>query len=303
MNSDPIAIVIVNYKGYKDTFECLNSIRNIYYPNFHVIVVDNFYNEANFKKIKSSFPKFFFIKSKNNLGFTGGNNLGFKKAYEIGAKYILCLNNDTIVSNNILLELSSFMNCNPKYGLIGPLTLYHSSPGTISFAGGYINRNSGLIRFIHKGRNLPLKISNITPCTFVEGSALFIRSDLIKDIGGFNEDYFLTSEESELCIKVADMGYKVGVLNTCFIWHKVSQSMVKASELSSYFIFRNKLYFVKNNSTKIEYFEIVQYYLICILSFIKNKNFSALKGLLYGVFDYYTRKKGAGRFANRLHTR
>jgi GT2 family glycosyltransferase len=299
-----VAIVIVNYNGLSDTLECLSSVSKICYDNFKVIVVDNASNDDSINKLRKKYPYAIYITNSINLGFTGGNNIGFKEAYKLGAKYIFCLNNDIVISENSLRELTLFLERNPRVGLIGPLTCYYDDKETIAFAGGNINRNTGLISLINKEK----KRSDITeifvPCTFVEGAAILIRADLLKKIGGFNEEYFLTSEESELCVKVNDLGYELGVLTTCCIWHKVSKSMVAESELSTYFIFRNKLYFVRYNNHDLTIFDllkIIHYYLICFLSFtLKKRNFGASKGLLTGVIDFYVGRTGAGRFAKVL---
>ncbi len=303
MSTPQIAVVIVNYNGYDDTIECLNSIREINYKKYHVIAVDNASNDTSINNIKSIFPEIHFIKSHKNLGFTGGNNLGVEKAYELDVKYVFFLNNDTIISKNILTDLASFMEKNPEYGLIGPLTYYYNDKNTIAFAGGHIDRNTGLITFYHKGKNRTELSEVFFPCSFIEGAALFVRTDLFKKIGGFNDDYFLTSEESELCIKIKDLGYKLGVLNSCSIWHKVSKSMISHSELATYFIFRNKLHFVKNNKknfTCLNFIQILTYYITCFLSFLKKKNWGAVRGIFWGTIDFFLGKKGPGRFRRDL---
>jgi len=303
MNNQPkISIVLVDYNGFKDSLECLESIARINYDNYNVILVDNG-SKDNFldqlKKTAKNFPFLKVIESTQNLGFTGGNNLGFNTAYQGNPDYIFCLNNDTVVTENILTELAAFMEKNQNYGLIGPLTHYYDDPGCVAFAGGDIDRNTGLITFISQNKQSDEIVGYFLPCSFIAGAALFIRTGLLKKIGGFNNAYFLTSEESELCIKVKDLGYDLGVLNSCAIFHKVSKTMVAESELASYFIFRNKLHFIKNNRQGMQLSDIikvVKYYLVCFLSFGLKKNYSACKGIIMGVMDFFRGKNGAGRF-------
>ncbi len=304
-NKPRIAVLILNYNGYSDTRECIKSINKLKYSNFYIIVVDNgsIGNDAN--RLRINFPNITLVESLINLGFTGGNNLGLHKAYELGFDYILFLNNDTIVSENLLEELVLFMENNKQVGLVGPITCYYNHKNTVSFAGGTLNRNTGLISFYKKD----IDISNLVQlpifCSFIEGTAIFVGYSLIKKIGGFNDIYFLTSEESELCIKVTNMGYKIAVLPTCKVWHKISKSMSIASELACYFVFRNKLYFVKNNHLNLkpkDIYQIIRYYLICLFSFfLKKRNSGACIGLIAGVIDFFKGTKGSGRFKKKLN--
>ena len=302
MDSQKVVIIILNYNGYEDTHECLKSIENVFYDNYDVIVVDNGSKSNDAERLRLSFPDVMVIESSKNLGFTGGNNFGLQKTYEVGADYILCLNNDTVVSENILEELVRFMETNQEVGLAGPVTCYYDDKRTVSFAGGTLDRNTGLISFFHKGE----MISNVGDCPifcdFIEGTALFMRASLMKKIGGFNDFYFLTSEESELCVKVADLGYKLAVLPGCRVWHKVSQSIVAMSELASYYIFRNKLFFVKLNSrifTLIDFLSLAKYYLICFASLLlRKRKYGACKGMIQGVVDFFLGRGGPGRFGS-----
>jgi GT2 family glycosyltransferase len=304
MNNLKVAIVIVNYNGYGDTHECVQSIEAVSYNKFDVIIVDNASSYNDSERLKMNFPNVTVIESPQNLGFTGGNNIGILKAYEIGVDYIFCLNNDTIVSENILDELVGFMEENQEVGLVGPVTRYYDNRETVAFAGGFIDRNTGLIKFVHKNTSISGIKEEIISCNFIEGAALFIRSALMKEIGGFNDSYFLTSEESELCIKIADLGYKLAVLSSCSVWHKVSKSMVAASELSCYFIFRNKLFFVANNRNRCkvaDIYHIIKYYLICLMSFaFKKRNYAACMGLITGVLDFLRGVTGPGRYKSKL---
>ena len=302
MNTPKVAIVMLNYNGYEDTHECIQSIESVFYNNYDVIVVDNASTRDDAGRLRVNFPNVTVIESSKNLGFTGGNNVGLLKAYEIGADYIFCLNNDTVVSENILEELVGFMEENQDVGLVGPLMCYYDSKTTVSSAGGTVERNTGLISFFHRGDTVNDIVDGTIFCEFIEGSALFIRASLMKRIGGFNDFYFLTSEESELCVRVADLGYRLAVISSCRVWHKVSQTMVTMSELSSYYIFRNKLFFVKfNHSTFVfkNFLHILKYYCICFSSFLLVKReYFACWGMVKGVIDFCLGRGGSGRFKN-----
>lgn len=126
------------------------------------------------------------------------------------------------------------------------------------------------------------------------------RADLVKEVGGFNDDYFYASEESELCLKITDLGYLLAVLPSCAVWHKISQTMKTGSEIIVYYVYRNRLLFIRNNSTKFglrETLAILQLYIFSFLSYLlKQRNLPAVRGLVRGVIDFRRGIKGVGRY-------
>jgi GT2 family glycosyltransferase len=298
-----VAVIIVNYNGYELTRDCLLSFAGIKSDRYVLIVVDNASHDNSYQKLSAEFPEAHHVQSKINLGFTGGNNLGLEAAYALGVEYVFFLNNDTLVSENIF-DLVTYLDTNPDVGMVAPMTYYHEDPEIISFGGGHLDRNTGRITFLNKGIKLCEMPANSVDCSFLEGAAIMARADLVKRAGGFNDDYFLCSEEAELCVKVADMGYRLVVVSGCSVWHKVSQTMGSGSELINYFVYRNRLYFIRNNALRFGLSEmslILYNYLASYLSLmLKLRNFPAARGLMTGIVDFMRGVKGAGRFRQKL---
>ncbi|MFA7059648.1 MAG: glycosyltransferase family 2 protein [Pedobacter sp.] len=300
-----IAVVIVNYNGYELTRDCLKSFMKVDCGNYALVVVDNASVDNSVPRLKEEFPHVHYVESPGNAGFTGGNNLGIKKAYELGAEYVFLLNNDTVVSENILDELVSFIISNPEYGIVGPLTYYFESMDTISFGGGHINRNTGMYHHLNKDKKLRDLQEKVIECNFIEGAAMFMRTDLVVEVGGFSNVYFLTSEESELCVRVADKGFKLAVITSCSVWHKISQSLKGGSTLRDYYIFRNKLIFVKRNAKDFGLSDLVTlawFYFKCFASSVRrDKNLATAKGILFALLDFFTGVTGPGRYTSKLN--
>ena len=300
-----VAIILVNYNGCEDSRECLLSLRDVEYRNKSIILVDNASTDGSISILKDEFPEVCCLRSEKNLGFTGGNNFGLAHAYEMRPDYVFLLNNDTTVSPNILLELTGFMAGNPRVGLAGPLTFYYDAPDVVSFGGGQLNQNSGIVSFLHKGAKRGDVTEPVIYCNFIEGAAIFARTEVIRAAGGFNDLYFLTSEESELCARVAKMHYQLAVITECGVWHKVSQTMGAESVLANYFIFRNKLWFIRRNSCNPAlsgYFQFLRYTIGCLASFLlKKRNAPAAMGIIYGIVDFLKGISGPGRYKVRLN--
>lgn len=295
---------MVNYNGYALTRDCLASFAKVTWPgNYVLIVVDNASADDPLPRLQLEFPNVLYVESKTNLGFTGGNNLGLAAAYELGVKYIFFLNNDTVVSENIFV-LVNFLETNRDVGMVAPLTFYHDNPAIISFGGGQLDRNTGRITSLNKGITRSEMSTDVVYCSFLEGAAIMARADLIRRVGGFNDDYFLNSEEAELCVKVADLGYRLALTTSCSVWHKISQTMGSGSELINYFVYRNRLHFIKNNARGFginDLVGIVRNYLITFFSLtLKVRNIPAARGLVLGLIDFLRGVKGVGRYSQLL---
>ena len=210
-----------------------------------------------------------------------------------------------MVSENVLDELLHFMQTNPGIGIAGPLTFYFEARDTISFGGGEINRNTGRYCQLHKGKKLEELPGGVIYCSFIEGAAMFLRTDLALRVGGFSNVYFLTSEESELCVRVADRGLRLAVITSCSVWHKISQSLKGGSTLRDYYVFRNKLIFVERNALDFGLDDLASlswFYLKCFVSSLRrDRDLATAKGIALGVFDFLAGVSGPGRYAGKLN--
>ena len=111
-----VAIVIVNWNQKDLTEECLKSLKKINYSNYKIILVDNGSSDGSIEYLIKNYPECHYIKSKKNLGFSGGNNLGMKYALEQNFEYIYLLNNDTEVHPFFLNEITLEMDRNKSLG-------------------------------------------------------------------------------------------------------------------------------------------------------------------------------------------
>ena len=118
-----VFIIILNWNNWVDTKDCLESLKTNGYQNCEVVVVDNGSDE----KPEITNPKIKVIYNKENLGFSGGNNVGIKYALENGADYVLILNNDTIASDDFLVKLVEAGESDKKIGFLGPKIYFAAS--------------------------------------------------------------------------------------------------------------------------------------------------------------------------------
>lgn len=296
--------MIVNWNNYPDTIECLNSLREVTYNNYQIIVVDNGSKNESVKNITNMNPRLNVIALKENLGFPGGCNVGIKAALEIGAEHIFLLNNDTIICDKEILDkMASFMDTNLEMGMISPVILYNNSD-KIWFCGGQLDRNTGILELWDSGEKWrDFANPSVRPCSFLAGCALFVRTHILSKTDGLFEPYFLTSEESELCVRIADMGYGLGVFEGAKIYHKISRSVGVQSPLGVYFLYRNKLFFAKRNAQNFgpaALFKIIRYYISGFIAYSIKGKFDLSVALMRGVRDFILGRDGMGFYNGKL---
>lgn len=246
-----VYIILVNYNGFADTIECLNSLREIDYKDYKVIVVDNASSDNSLKKLSDIADKdLIILNSSDNIGFAGGNNIGIQYALEDGAEYVLLLNNDTIVTADFLSRL---MNCAKEQGqnaIISPKIMYAYDRQRIWFAGGTFDPISG--RTAHIGINEPDhgEYDVTKEVSFISGCCMLIPAHAIRKTGLMDESYFLYCEDLDYCCRFLKSGFKIVYCPVSVIYHKVSASTGKQSGTAVYYTVRNKFFIIKEYISK-----------------------------------------------------
>lgn len=235
-----VGVVILNYKVCVETLKCVVSVAKSDYQNIEIIVVDNNSKDKIEEEIKN-IKDVLFIQSNDNLGYTGGNNLGIKKALENKADYIFVLNPDTEIEKN---AISSLVDLAEKVhaGIIGPKILFGDKE-TIWYAGGILD----LANVLGSHRGVDEKdqgqYDDVEETEFVTGGAMFVRAVVFDKIGLFDEKYFMYLEDSDLCFRVRKMGFKILYNPKAVVYHENAKSAGLGSSLQDYFITRNRMLF------------------------------------------------------------
>lgn len=291
-------IVLLNYKGCQDTIECIESLEQITYRNYKIIIVDNNSKDGSEEILRNKFPQHIVIQSGENLGFSGGNNVGIKYALENGADYILLLNNDTLVEPDFLNPLVEEAEKDKAIGIVAGKINYYYDKNIIWSAGGYISEIKGC--GYHYGIN-EVDVGQYDKkreVTCLTGCLQLIKKEVIKEVGLYDEDYFLYFEDVDYCYRVKKHGFKLVYVPQSKIYHKVSASAGEESSLALYYNHRNRLLFVKKNIDAFFNKSVfLLYFLITRISRIlkyREKTIYAFKGIK----DYYKKISGYKHFTN-----
>jgi len=230
-----IKILILNWNGSKVLKPCLNSIMKIDYDNYSTVVIDNGSTDDSCNMVSNFFSNVKLFKLDTNYGFAKGYNKYFKSKDFKNSKFILLLNNDTIVGPNIL---TSFIQATLKYGvdqIFGPKIYYLKYPDKIWYAGGKVELKKGKIYHIGIRDSNSEKISNSKKTDYVTGCCLFTSNNVISRLKGFDEDFNMYGEDVDLCLRA----YKAKISSYYWpdveIFHHVSWSMKGGRKIIKFF--------------------------------------------------------------------
>ena len=239
-----VCIIILNWNGWEDTLACVASCRKLTWPNLRILIVDNGSTDGSEEILRRNLPEEEIIQTGRNLGFSGGNNVGIRRAMEEGAEYLWLLNNDTVVDPEALTALVEAMETEPTAAIAGSKVYFHDDPRIIWSAGGQWMKGSLALR--DRGRGQLDEGTFAEPCELdsVSGCSMLVRASAIQKTGMMAEDYFLYWEDTEWCARAREKGYRVLFVPGSHIWHKVSASTGQHSCSQYYYYTRNGLSFL-----------------------------------------------------------
>lgn len=221
---EKIMIILLNYNNYKDTIECINSIKQNTSENnfiYEIVVVDNKSTNESLSELKK-IEGITLIQASENAGFSAGNNIGIKYAIKNKSEYILLLNNDTIITKNSINKMFLELKKHTDIEIISARIMYWDNKNLINCCGGEIDYFKGTAVIYGKGKEYKEVNQEFTYTKFVTGCCMLMKTSLVEEIGFLPEEYFMYYEDVDFCAKVQQKGYKIGVCLSSIIYHKES---------------------------------------------------------------------------------
>ncbi|GED82512.1 MULTISPECIES: glycosyltransferase family 2 protein [Latilactobacillus] len=276
-----IAILILNYNNYEDTKECIERLTKLSIDNSRIIVIDNHSSDDSLVKLRklSNSKSFELLSAKRNKGFAAGNNMGIKYAIKKGMDYVVILNNDFILNEDIISPMTEYLNQNRNVGVVGPSIW---SQNVLINIGNKVN-----FRNVKYDNSISLdNASNIIDADYIVGACMVSRVEAIKKVGLLPEEYFLNFEETSWCLMFKRKGYRIECLTQFSGNHLGNGTIGKISGMQVYFLRRNIVLFVRRNAdplNKILFFlKLIPY---GILQSIHAKSFLPLRSYIDGITE------------------
>lgn len=291
MNSNKplVTIITVNFNQLEITCALFDSIRRNSYQNVEVILVDNASKENPQSHIQSHYPEVIFLRSDENLGFAGGNNLALPK---VNGEYLFFVNNDAELTDNCIEILLAQFDRNPKLGIISPKLCYYPNEEVnfkkiVQFAGSTpVNNFTARNKTIGNLEEDRGQYTTAKPTSYIHGAAMMIPAEVMKITGPMDEMFFLYYEELDWSERIRKSGYEVWVEPNALVYHKESVSVGKLSTLKTHYLNRNRILFMRRNKS---FAHIVLFYIFFTFATIpKNTILFLLRGQLDHLRAFYS---------------
>jgi len=237
-----IAAVILNHNTPDDTLLAVRSLQASRRSPDRLIVVDNGEDAACERALEPWMDSIRFIRSPGNVGFSGGCNIGIRAALGAGADLVLLVNSDAVLAPDTLERLEQALASAPTAGIVAPLIVSRAEPGIVGSAGIRFSAKSGRMR--HEGfgaRTEDLCEGPARTADAVSGCVMLIRRSVFDAAGLFDERYFYSFEDIELCWRARQSGWSSLLVPSALAYHEGHRSIGAASASRLYFAARNHL--------------------------------------------------------------
>lgn len=206
-----ISVIIVSYNTVDLTVACLESVFASQRVSYEVFVVDNASKDGSAVIVRQKYPRVRVIANEANRGFGAANNQALRECL---GRHVIFLNPDTTVEPESFYTMVEFMDTHPQVGLAGPMVLNPDGTRQDSVSYRYPGHRYGAADL----GTLPGEIACVL------GACQIASASLLKELGGFDEDFFLYGEDQDLCLRIRKRGFEIGFIENAVIMHHGGQS-------------------------------------------------------------------------------
>lgn len=237
----PVHITLINYNRYEDTLECLRSLDQLDYPDFHVMVLDNGSENDSVERLRAARPELDLQTVTPNCGFTRAQNTAMRYVLDRGAELVWMLNNDTVVAPDALSKLVEKLRSDERYGAVGSVVMDMADRERIQAWGG-----GRVSYFMGRARHVSHKVDDAT-LDYLTGASMLIPRKVLEQLDMLDEAFFLYWDDADFGTRVRKAGWKLGVAESSRIWHKESATTQKRSPSMEYHFSRSMVRFFKKH--------------------------------------------------------
>ncbi len=220
-----VYLVILNWNGYDDTQECLESLRGLAYPNCRIIVVDNASRDDSPDRIAAEYPDIELVRCTHNRGIAAGYNAGIQVALQRGADYIVPMNNDLECDPLFVTQMVATQRSFPGCGVVMPKIFYYEEcdRDRICSVGAYTRWIPSNIVTRGRKQHDKLAFQIDAEIQFAPSYCLLLTRALAEQVS-FDEGYFFYYDDWDFCVAARKAGFRIIYSAKARLWHKVSRS-------------------------------------------------------------------------------
>ncbi|HPD96441.1 MAG TPA: glycosyltransferase family 2 protein [Tenuifilaceae bacterium] len=249
-----VAVVILNWNGERFLRRFLPKVvANSQVKGVEVVVADNGSTDGSLELLRKDFPSVRLIEFDTNYGFAGGYN---RALFQIDARYFVLLNSDVEVPEGWLDPLIRYMDLNPNVAACAPKIMDFSNSERFEYAGaaggfidwlGYPFCRGRMLSVLEKDEG---QYDSIRDVFWASGACMFVRADVFKEVGGFDDLFFAHMEEIDLCWRFINKEYRVVSVPTSKVFHVGGGTLPNNNPFKLYLNYRNSLFMLHKNLHK-----------------------------------------------------
>jgi GT2 family glycosyltransferase len=231
-----VSVVVVNFNGRESLLQCLLSVRKSVYSNFETVIVDNGSRDGSLDEVTRTFgddPRIKMVRCNANLGLARARNLGVQVA---NGRIIAFLDNDAVPDARWLAEVVKVFTGDNTIGACQSKLLTMKDPTRFDCAGDYLTQFGFLLRRVEYGTADTGQFDTVQEIFSAKGASIIVRRDVLHQVDGFDPDYFMFVEETDLCWRIWLTGFRVLYIPNSVVYHRFGMTKDIAPSLSSFLV-------------------------------------------------------------------
>ena len=292
-----VGVIVVNYNSAAFVDEFCESLRQVAYGNYHLIVVDSASSDGSMDTIERAFPDATLRRCNENVGFAAGANIGIAECIAKGYEYALFLNNDVTLTPEFLRCL---IDASDATTIVVPKILYYYDRRLISTHAGGFDWRLGLFRDTYGGRPdgnaTAHRRDGLATASFC---CALVPVRAFRDAGTLDERFFMYYEETDFLRRAQEQGFRLRYEPSAVIYHRESGSSGGGwmTPLKQYYATRNRIYLVRKHANSgLWYAYFTAYFwatrIIASLRLAAGRRWRLLRAMWLGTLDYYRGRMG-----------
>ena len=245
-----LAAVVLDYQTPADTLVAVRALEASRRLIDDILVVDGGSADACARLLAEHAPRVTVISTGTNLGYSGGNNVGIRRALERGAELVLLVNPDAYLPPDCVGALEGALGAHPQIGIAGPMLVGRSRLDEVESLGIAYSPRTGRMRHLGAGSAVPAAPPALGFVDGVSGCVLLVRRAVLDHIGLLDEDFFFSFEDLELCLRAREAGFRTVCAGAARAYHEGSASIGARSPARIYYGVRNHLLLARRRSAE-----------------------------------------------------
>ena len=227
-------LITLGLNNARDSIECIGSLKELNYPSFDILYVDNGSEDVEFQQVADAFTDIHIMRMKENVGMARGFNAGIAHALRQGADFVFMINNDTIVDRDLLRLLVEAGEQDARAAILVP-KIYHYDDRDIVWSAGSRFRRFPPAIIIRRGNQADDgQFDSQQDLEFATTCALAFPRAALQELGLLDANFFFFNEDYDFCLRAREAGFAIRFVPGAKMWHKVSRS-TKAGSRNPFF--------------------------------------------------------------------